>query len=73
MDHSIPTIYQHVQTIPSAAWTITHNLKLYPVVDVYVDHLGSKEKILASEITYVDLNTCLVTFTAPFAGFATVS
>jgi hypothetical protein len=66
-------MYKHVQATASTTWTIAHYLKGYPVVDVYVTINGAQEKILASEVTYIDTDTCTVTFTMAFAGTAMVS
>ncbi len=72
MDRRIATVYTHAQATASDTWTISHNLKDYPIVDVYVDYGGVTQKIIPANIEYVDLDTCTVTFTTPYAGYATV-
>lgn len=68
----IATVYRHEQSVAATTWTITHGLKDYPIIDVFVDYQGEIHKIIPSEITYVDQNTCTVTFTTDYSGFATV-
>jgi hypothetical protein len=72
MTQKIAMVYTHVQDTPDTLWTINHKLGIYPIVDCYVTDNGVNQKILPSAITFVDLNTCTVTFTAPIAGHATV-
>lgn len=74
MDRRVASIYkhEHEQSTPAATWTIAHGLKDYPIVDVYVMYEGDLQKIIPSAITYVDLDTCTVDFTTPYAGYATV-
>jgi hypothetical protein len=52
----------------SATWTITHNLNtVYPLVQVYdLNHI----MIHPNEVTIVDNNTAIITFTVPQAGVA---
>ena len=68
----ISTGYDHVQTIAAAVWTINHNLGSYPIADAYIMYDGDLQRILPSAVTYVDGNTCTMTFTTPRAGFASV-
>ena len=72
MDRRVASIYHHEQATPSTTWTIAHGLKDYPIVDVYVSYNGDMQKIIPSAITYVDMDTCTVSFTVPYAGYATV-
>lgn len=68
----IATSYQHVQDTPSDVWTINHNLKDYPIVDVYTLFEGSLQRILPTSVTYVSHDTCTLTFSSPRTGYATV-
>jgi len=68
----VATSYDHVQSTPSATWTIVHNLGAYPIVDAYIEYAGELQRILPSAVTYVDENTCTLSFATPRAGFATV-
>ena len=61
--------YRHIQTVPSAVWTIPHNLGFYPNVSV-VDSTGRE---VVGEITYVNMNTVQLTFSAAFGGEAYLS
>lgn len=72
MARRLGILFQHDQPSASDTWVIVHNLNDYPIVDVYVDFNGGVEKIIPNEVTYTDANTCTVTFTTPFSGFATV-
>ena len=58
--------YQHVQSTPSATWSITHNLGKRPSVTV-VDS-GGNEWITAVE--HISDNALVIRFTAPFSGNA---
>lgn len=54
------------QGVASNIWNITHNLEKYPSVTV-VDSAGNE---VIAEVTYTDLNRCVVTMTAAFKGKA---
>lgn len=54
------------QGVASNIWNITHNLNKYPSVTV-VDSAGNE---VIAEVTYTDLNRCVVTMTAAFKGKA---
>lgn len=58
--------YTHTQTVPSALWTITHNLGKKPSVSV----VDSAENIVIGNVTYVSDNALTVSFTGGFAGKA---
>ena len=47
-------------------WTLKHNMEKQPSVTV-VDSAGT---IMEGEVTYLDDNNCVVSFTAPFTGIA---
>jgi hypothetical protein len=56
------------QAVASAIWTIAHNLNRYPQVTV-IDSTGREVK---GQIQYDSVNQVTVTFTAPFAGQASL-
>jgi hypothetical protein len=56
--------YTHNQLVPAATWTINHNLGKKPAVSV-TDSAGSE---VVGDVTYLDLNTVVVSFAAAFAG-----
>lgn len=64
--------YQHNQSTPSALWEITHNLGVYPIVDVYVNIDGNMEKILPKDIIRINDNVVNIEFSSPFAGVARI-
>ena len=64
--------YTHVQAEPSVVWTIVHGAGGYPIVDAFTVHEGETLKIIPQEVTYVDNDTCTLTFSEPRSGFATV-
>lgn len=47
-------------------WTINHNLGFRPAVDLY-DSLGAK---IQGEVQHASVNTTIVSFNTPTAGFA---
>lgn len=71
--YRVASLYQHNQTEPSDTWTIPHGMGAYPCVDAYVTYEGDLVKIIPNEVTYVDAMTCVLTFSEPLSGFATVS
>jgi len=56
----------HSQISPSSTWTITHDLSGYPAVSV-VDTAGT---LGYGEISYSSTTEVVVSFSAPFAGYA---
>jgi hypothetical protein len=58
--------YVFVQAVPSASWTVTHNLNKFPSVSV-VDTANTQVFTMAE---YIDTNTLILTFSAAFAGKA---
>lgn len=68
----VATNYQHVQASPASTWTIEHNLNDYPIVDVIVDGGGFLVKLMPTTVTYVDEMTCVLTFSTPRSGYASV-
>lgn len=69
---SIATCYKHVQNDPASEWTLVHNIGGYPIVDVFTEYGGELVKIMPASVTYIDGNTCTLTFSTPRTGFATV-
>lgn len=61
--------HTHVQNSPSASWTVIHNLNKYPTVTV----VDSGNSIVMGQINYLDSNTIVINFTAPFSGKAYVN
>ena len=57
-------IYVYNNPVPSATWTINHNLNNYPVPQV-VDSSGNA---VEGDVTYVSANTLTVRFSNAFAG-----
>lgn len=72
LTRSIATTHNHIQTDPSALWTINHNLIGYPIVDVFIDVDGVLNKIIPTGVSYVDANTCTVSFSSAQTGYAVV-
>lgn len=56
----------HEQDIPSAEWTIHHNLNTYPSVTV-VDSAGT---VVIGGVQYVNANTVVISFSGAFSGKA---
>lgn len=54
------------QILPSATWTIVHNLNKYPSVTV-VDSADTK---VEGDISFTSVNQVVITFTGAFAGRA---
>lgn len=65
-DLHIDRTYVFEQNSAAAVWSITHNLGKYPSVSV-VDSAGT---VCVGEVTYIDENSLICTFTAPFSGKA---
>lgn len=68
----VATAFTHQQTTAATTWTIDHNLKDYPLVDVFISVNGTLTKIIPSSLVYVDIDVCQVNFTEPQVGYATV-
>ena len=58
--------YVHEQAVASNTWTITHNLGKKPSVTI----VDSADTEVIGQVTYVDLNTIIVSFTTKFSGTA---
>lgn len=63
--------YRHVQSAPSAMWTVIHNLGYKPGGITVEDSAG--EEWIAFNVDYVDDDTLTLTFSAAFAGWAYIS
>ena len=63
---STGSTFTYIQASPSNTWHIAHNLGRYPSVTV-VDSSGD---VVEGDVDYVDANTLVATFNAPFAGDA---
>jgi hypothetical protein len=72
MTNRVSTIYQHVQESASDSWAVEHNLGGYPTVEVFIMVHGELQKVIPRAVTYVDANSCTVSFTAAYTGFAQV-
>jgi len=73
MLNSLPTItVRHVQEVAADTWTVVHNQRGYPVVDVYTAENGSIQKILPMGVEYMNDNTVNIYFSEARVGFATV-
>jgi hypothetical protein len=60
--------YTHTQSVPSATWTIPHNLNGHPTV-VVLDSAGTQ---CEGNISYTNNNIMVLTFSAAFSGIAYV-
>lgn len=63
------TSYVHTQAIPSATWTVTHNLGMYPAVTV----IDSSNRVVEGDTAYPSSNSVVLTFSAAFSGVAYLS
>ena len=61
--------YTHDQGMPSAVWTVAHNLNKYPSAAA-VDTAGS---VVVGLIEYIDINNITITFNAAFSGYAYIN
>jgi len=61
--------FAFAQLMPSAAWSITHDLGGFPSV-ILVDPLGN---LMIAGIRYVDRNQVIATFSEPMSGAAYLS
>lgn len=63
---STDSTFLHQQQVPSAVWTINHNLGKEPSVTV----IDSAEQEVQGDVTYPTINQVVITFSAPFGGRA---
>jgi hypothetical protein len=61
--------YRHDQMVASALWVVNHNLGYRPNVSV-TDSAGTN---VEGEISHVDSNSLVLTFSSPFTGTADCS
>lgn len=66
-DFSWHAAFPHIQQVPAALWSITHNLNTPVPVVTAVDGAGAA---LAGAVTVVDANTVEILFGAPETGTA---
>lgn len=57
-----------LQSQASSSWVVKHNLGKFPSITI-VDSQPTPQTVIGS-VTYNDLNTCTITFGAPFSGQA---
>lgn len=62
--------YTHIQAVPSAVWTILHNLGYAPGGISVLDSAGT---MVEGDVAHVSLNECTISFSAGFAGTAYLS
>lgn len=58
--------FTHIQNIPSDTWTVNHQLEKFPSVSI----TDSANDEVIGEVNYVDINTVVIEFSAPFSGKA---
>jgi len=58
--------FLYTQSIASKTWTIIHNLSKFPSITI-VDTANTE---IEGFIQFIDINTAVVTFSAPFSGYA---
>lgn len=58
--------YRHIQNTPSKIWIITHGLNKRPSIAVS-DSAGT---LVEGALSYIDVNTVKIEFSASFSGFA---
>jgi len=58
--------FDFTQGVPSAVWSITHNLDKYPSVTV----VNESKEVMIGNIQYIDKDNITITFSAPFSGYA---
>ena len=64
--NAIGATYTHLQPLPSATWSVVHNLNTFPSVTV----LDSANEVILGDVRYVDANNIQLIFTAAFSGVA---
>lgn len=65
-EESSDKTFAYQQAVPSASWTVTHNLNKYPSVSV----VDSANRVVFGDVVYDSLNQATLTFSAPFSGKA---
>ena len=62
----LATYYVHNQAVASDTWTVTHNLGYNPNVNIQ----DTAEDTVFGRVTYLNLNSLQISFSAAFAGTA---
>lgn len=62
-------VFEFIQAQPLTVWTIVHNLGRHPHVTI----IDSTPQQVYARVSYPDLNTAIVTFSAPESGIAACS
>lgn len=62
----VGSTYVHEQSMPAAVWTINHNQDRFPSVTV-VDTAGT---VVYGSVQYTSSTQVVLTFLAPFSGYA---
>lgn len=73
LTQKVGTSYKHTQSSASDTWTVTHNLGMYPAIDVLVDISGNLTKIIPMSVTYTNENECSIAFSTERSGVAIAS
>ena len=58
--------YKHDQAVPAAVWNVTHDIGLFPSVDV----IDSANTVVYADVQHVSVNQLTITFQAPTTGTA---
>jgi hypothetical protein len=61
--------YVHNQAVPSATWTVQHNLDKFPSVT----SVNNNNIKMFGEVTYIDINNLTITFSGGFSGKAYIN
>jgi len=62
--------YTHIQSTPSATWTVVHNLGYHPGGVSVIDSAGTK---VYGDVTHSSVNQLVINFSAGFSGKAYLS
>lgn len=62
--------YTHIQSAPSATWTVVHNLGYHPGGVSVIDSAGTK---VYGDVTHTSVNQLVINFSAGFSGKAYLS
>ncbi len=73
MSTSRRSSHTHVQSVPSAEWTIKHGMFCRPAVSVSIQYGGVTQTVLPLAVEIVDLQTVIVRFSNPQTGEARLS
>lgn len=73
ISQQIARTFEFAQLTPSSTWVIQHNLNQYPIIDIFVQYEGEMQKVMPVSLQYTDANSCVVQFSTPLAGIATVA